>query len=832
MAEETKKNEKVEEVKEQKKLFSEEKGIIEAEISSEMREAYINYAMSVIVSRALPAAEDGLKPVQRRILFAMNSMGVHHDKPTKKCARIVGDTMGKFHPHGDMAIYDALVRMAQDFSLRYPMVDGQGNFGSMDGDPAAAQRYTEARLSKISEELLEDIDKETVKFNPNFDNSVDEPEILPGKLPNLLLNGAQGIAVGMTTNLPPHNLTDTANAIIEYIEKPEVKIERLIDIMQGPDFPTGGQISRQGIEELYKLGKGSFIIKGKFTTEKIRNKDAIVLTELPYQVNKAELIKSIAELMKNKKLQDISDIRDESSKGKVRVVLELRKDANPQFTINNLLKSTNFQTKFDGIMLALVNGQPKLLNIKEIIATYVKHRQDVVLKRTKYDLRVATDRQHITEGLLIALKDIDSLITLIKKSANTTIALESLMNKYKLSKKQGEAILEMKLSKLTHLEMDKLKEENDKLIKLMKDLQKIIDSPKEILEIIRKEMLELRRVYGDARRTTIFERVKEITEKELVMKKDVILTITQKGYVKRMDIKTYKEQKRGGKGVVGADLATGDFVKQLITCSTHDTLLMFTSLGRLYWLKAYEIPEVARYGKGKPIINLLNIQDEITTVMPVKDFKGSLVMVTQKGIIKRVNMEMFSNPRKGGVNAINLNGDRLIDVELIDGTEELILASKEGMAIRFRASEVREMGRNAYGVTGIKLDKDDIVMGVAIYQPQKDKNLSILTVTESGFGKRTPIADYRLTGRACKGVTNINTSDRNGKVVGIEMVNGNDSVIVTTAKGIVIRVSMRDIREMGRATQGVKIIKTSGGDDKVTSVAKVQKTAEGEEVDE
>jgi DNA gyrase subunit A len=534
--------------------------------------------------------------------------------------------------------------------------------------------------------------------------------------------------------------------------------------------------------------------------------------------------------MRNKKLQDISDIRDESSKGKIRIVLELRRDANPQFTINNLLKFTDFQTKFDGIMLALVNGQPKLLNLKEIIATYVRHRQDVVLKRTKYDLKVATDRQHITEGLLIALKDVDYLISLIKKSANTTIAFENLQDKLKLSKKQAEAILDMKLSKLTHLEMEKLKEENEKLKLLMKELQKIIDSSKEILEIIRKEVLELRRVYGDSRRTTIFERLKEITEKELVMKKDVILTITQKGYVKRMDIKTYKEQKRGGRGVVGADLATGDFVKQMITCSTHDTLLLFTSRGRLYWQKAYEIPEVARYGKGKPIINLLNIQDEITTVMPVKEFKGSLVMVTQKGIIKRVNMEMFSNPRKGGVNAINLNGDRLIDVELIDGTEELILATKEGNAIRFKANEVREMGRNAYGVTGIKLEKDDIVVGVAVLHPAKTKGETILTVTENGFGKRTSIDEYRLTGRACKGVININTSDRNGKVVGIEMVNDKDSVIVTTAKGIVIRVTMKDIREMGRNTQGVKIIKAAA--DNVTSVTKVQKTEEGDEVDE
>jgi DNA gyrase subunit A len=815
---------------EQKKLFADEHGLIEAEISDEMRKAYIDYAMSVIVARALPAAEDGLKPVQRRILHAMNEMALHHDKPTKKCARIVGDTMGKYHPHGDLSIYDALVRMAQDFSLRYPLIDGQGNFGSMDGDPAAAMRYTECRLAKISEELLADIDKETVKMLPNFDNSAEEPEILPGKLPALLLNGAQGIAVGMTTNLPPHNLTDTCNAIIEYIENPEVKIEKLIDIIQGPDFPTGGQISRQGISDLYLTGKGSFIIKGKYTTEKVRNKEAIILTEVPYQCNKSDLIKSIAELMKNKKLQDISDIRDESAKGKVRVVLELRRDANPQFTVNNLLKFTNFQSNFDGIMLALVNGQPKLLDLKQIISTYVRHRQDVVLKRTKFDLRQATDRQHITEGLLIALKDVDYLINLIKKSANTTVALEGLQEKLKLSKRQAEAILDMKLSRLTHLEMDRLKEENDKLKELMKELQKIVDSPKEILNIIRKEILELRRVYGDARRTTIFERVKELTEKELVAKKDVIITITQKGYVKRMDMKAYREQKRGGKGVVGADLATGDFVRQVMTCSTHDTLLLFTKGGRLYWLKAYETPEVARYGKGKPIINLLNITDEITAVMPVKEFKGSLAMVTQNGIIKRVNMEMFSNPRKGGVNAINLNGDKLIGVELLEGGEEIILATKEGNAIRFKADEVREMGRNAYGVTGVKLEKGDIVVGVAIYHPQKDKGVSILTVTENGFGKRTSIEEYRLTGRACKGVININTSDRNGKVVGIEMVRGDDSIIVTTSKGIAIRTSMRNIREMGRNTQGVKIIKTTG--DKVTSVTKVQKTVEGEEVDE
>lgn len=807
-----------------------EKGTIEAEITEEMQKAYIDYAMSVIVSRALPAVEDGLKPVQRRILYAMHAMGLQHNKPTRKTARIVGETMGKFHPHGDISIYDALVRMAQDFSLRYPLIQGQGNFGSLDGDPPAAMRYTEARLAAISSELLADIDKETVKFTPNFDNSVEEPEVLPGKLPNLLLNGAQGIAVGMTTNIPPHNITGTTDAIIAHIENPEIKIEKLIDIIQGPDFPTGGQISRQGIEELYTAGKGSFIIKGKFTTEKIKSKDAIIITEIPYQVNKADLIKKIADLAKGKRLPDISDIRDESAKGKVRIVLELRRDANPQFTINRLLQYTNLQTKFNGVLLALVAGQPKILNLKEIVKCYVEHRKNVVLRRTKFDSKVATERQHITEGLLIALKDTEALVNLIKKSENTTIALENLQNKLKLSRKQAEAILEMKLSKLTSLEQTKLKEENEELKVKMKELQKIIDSPQEILSIIRRELMELRRVYGDNRYTTIFERVKELTEKDLVAKKDVIITVTAKGYVKRMDIKSYKEQKRGGKGIIGTELATGDFVKQLITCNTHDYLLLFTSRGRLYWLKAYAVPEVTRYGKGKAIINLLNIQDEITTVMPVREFKGSLVMVTQKGIIKRVNMSMFSNPRKGGVNAINLKEDKLIGVKLIEGGEEIILATKEGNAIRFKASEVREMGRNAYGVTGIKLEKDDIVVGVEIIDLAKIKDLTILTITENGFGKRTMVEEYRLTGRACKGVINIKTSERNGKVIGTEMVKSDDGIIVTTAKGIVIRVSLKDIREMGRNTQGVKIIKVTG--DKVTSLTKVQKTEEGEEVGE
>jgi len=831
---EEKQKEKQEEAEQQAaNVSAEREETRETEITEEMQRAYIDYAMSVIVARALPAVEDGLKPVQRRILYAMHAMGLQHEKPTRKCARIVGDTMGKFHPHGDIAIYDALVRMAQDFSLRYPLIQGQGNFGSLDADPPAAMRYTEARLAAISSELLADIDKETVKFSPNFDNSVEEPDILPGKLPNLLLNGAQGIAVGMTTNLPPHNITDTVNAIITYIENPDVKIEKLIEIIQGPDFPTGGQISRQGIEELYTAGKGSFIIKGKFTTEKIKSKDAIIITEIPYQVNKADLIKKIADLAKGKRLPDISDIRDESAKGKVRIVLELRRNANPQFTINRLLQYTNLQTKFNGVLLALVGGQPKILNLKEIVRCYIEHRKNVVLRRTKFDSKVATERQHITEGLLIALKDTEALVNLIKKSENTTIALENLQNKLKLSRKQAEAILEMKLSKLTSLEQTKLKEENEELKVKMKELQKIIDSPQEILNIIRRELMELRRVYGDNRHTTIFERVKELTEKDLVAKKDVIITITAKGYVKRIDVKAYHEQKRGGKGVIGVELATGDFVKQLITCNTHDYLLLFTSRGRLYWLKAYEVPEVARYSKGRAIINLINVNDEITAVLPVKQFEGSLFMATQDGIIKRVNMKLFSNPRAGGVNAIKLNGDKLIGVEIIKGDEEIMMATKKGIAIRFKASEVREMGRNAYGVTGIKLEKGDIVVAIEIIpkEEKERKDLTILTVTENGFGKRTSIEDYRLTGRACKGVININTSERNGDVVGVGMVRKDDSIIVTTAKGIVIRVPLKDVREMGRNTQGVKIIKLGAGD-KVTSLTKVQKTEEGEEVNE
>ncbi|MBU2522969.1 MAG: hypothetical protein KKE23_01610 [Nanoarchaeota archaeon] len=726
-------------------------------------------------------------------------------------------------------VYDLTINKTHNFSL----AAGVFVHNSIDDDPAAAQRYTEARLTQMSEELLQDLDNETVDFIPNFDNSMEEPVLMPGKIPNLLLNGASGIAVGMATNMPPHNMTDVTNACISYIEKPDITVEKLADIIQGPDFPTGGQISRSGIMDLYTKGRGSMVLKGRTTLEKIRNKEAIIITELPYQVNKATLVEKIADLMKDKKLPDIYDIRDESAKGKVRVVIELRKDSNPQFTLNRLYEFTSLQTKFDGIMLALDNGQPKVMDLKHIIRAYIEFRKKVVLKRTKYEHKVASERQHITEGLLIALKDIDSLVNTIRKSANTTAANETLQTKYKLSKKQAEAILEMRLSKLTSLEMTKLKDENDSLIKTIKELQKIINSAEEVISIVRKELMELRRLYGDSRRTAIFERVKELTERDLVDKKDVVITITSKGYVKRIDLKSYQEQKRGGRGVIGADLATGDFVKQILTCSTHDYLLMFTSKGKLFWLKAYELPEVAKYGKGKALINILNINDEVTAILPVKEFRGSLFMATEKGIVKRASMEEFSNPRKGGVNAINLENDRLIDVELINGDEEIMMATKQGAAIRFHATEVREMGRAAYGVNGIKLEKDDLVVGVQVVPREENmrKDLTILTVTENGYGKRTDVADYRTTGRAGKGVINISCDTaRNGFVIGIEMVKTDDSIIVTSSKGIVIRTPVKDIREMGRNTQGVKIIKLSGGD-KATSVVKVQKTADGEEVE-
>ncbi|MAH03175.1 DNA gyrase subunit A [Candidatus Pacearchaeota archaeon] len=795
------------------------KGILNTEISEEMRKAYLDYAMSVIVSRAIPSIEDGLKPVQRRILYAMNSMGLKPNSQTKKSARIVGDVIGKFHPHGDTAVYDAMVRMAQDFSLRYPLVFGQGNFGSIDGDPPAAYRYTEAKLTNISTELIEDIDKETVKFNPNFDNSLKEPKLLPGKLPTLMLNGATGIAVGMATNIPPHNLTEVCDAIISYIKKPSITIDELSKIVTGPDFPTRG-IVQGDMLELYKTGRGRLIMRGKVITETIKNKELVVITEIPYMLNKSNLVTQIANLVQIKKLKDISDLRDESSKGKIRVVIELKKGTSSKFVINALYKYTRLQDSFNVNFLALVGEEPKILNLKNVLEEYVRHRKIIITNRTKFELKKAYERQEIVEGLIIALKNIDDVISTIKKSKNAQEATETLIKKFKLNKKQSQAVLETKLQQLTTLERDKLKKEHEDLKQRISELEKILKDIKEVLHIIMKEVNELKKKYGDVRKTQVLQRISEISEKDLVQKKEVVVTITEKGYCKRMDIQTYREQKRGGKGVIGSNLATGDFVKQLITCSTHDYLMFFTTRGRVLWLKAYDIPAAERYSKGKAIINMLSLKNEyITNVISVKNFDDSLVMATKKGHVKKISLSNFSKPRASGVRAINLpqdNSDFLIGVEVVKKGQDILLATKKGQAIRFNSDDIREMGRASYGVTGIKLRSGDEVVSLEILDTQ-----AVLTITEKSYGKRTAINEYRKTARAGKGVINLKVTEKTGKVVTTVSVNNADNIIITTAKGIVIRTSLKNIRVMGRAAQGVRIVKLGHGDT-VTDLVKVQ----------
>ena len=794
---------------------------IGAEISTEMKRSYIDYAMSVIVARALPSTEDGLKPVHRRILYAMKAMGLEKGM-TKKCARIVGDTMGKFHPHGDMSIYDALVRMAQDFSLRYPLVHGQGNFGSMDGDNAAASRYTEAKLSKMGVALLEDLDKETVRFLPNFDNSLEEPEVLPGKIPNLLINGSSGIAVGMATNIPPHNLIEICDAIGALIDKPAMTTDELMGYVKGPDFPTGGVIVAENLKTLYETGRGGFVIRGKVTTESEKDRENIIITEVPYQVNKAEMVKSIAELVRDKKLPDISDIRDESSKGKVRVVIELKKGADAKFTINRLYKSTTLQTKFDAVLIALVNNVPQLLSLKQILQVYIDHRRKMIRNRSKFELKEAEDREHLVKGFLLALKSIDEVIAVIKRSREE--AADNLMKKFGLSKKQAEAILEMKLRQLTALEKEKLEKEESELKQKIIELKEILGDEKLIFKLIKKDLSEIKKDFGDERQSKLIGAIKEFAEKDLVKKEDVIVSVTDKGYIKRMPYQAYREQKRGGRGVIGADLATGDFIKQLISCSTHDYLLLFTQRGRVFWLKAYQVPEAQRAGRGQALINLLNLkEDAVTSIIPVNDFKGYLFLATKLGIVKKMNLEMFSNPRASGVRAINLpldNTDILIDVSVIKPGQEIMMTTADGQAIRFNSDEVRDMGRASYGVCGIKLEKGDEVVSQIVVTNPKDE--TVLTVTQDGYGKRSLVDDYRVTGRACKGVINLKVTGKNGKVVRTISVVDGDQIIVSTQKGIMIKTPVKDIRVMGRATQGVRVIKL-GDSDHISDVAKLSK---------
>jgi DNA gyrase subunit A len=808
-------------IKEDKKIEEKFNNIVNTEISSEMRKAYLDYSMSVIVSRAIPSIEDGMKPVQRRILYSMYMMGLKPGTSTKKSARIVGDVIGKYHPHGDTAVYDAMVRMAQNFSLRYPLVFGQGNFGSVDGDPPAAYRYTEAKLMLIAQELLDDINKETVEFTPNFDNSLKEPSLLPGKLPALILNGATGIAVGMATNIPPHNLKEVCDAIIAYIDSPDISIDNLCEFIKGPDFPTGG-IVQGDMNEMYKKGKGRLILRGKMITENIKNKnrEAIVITEIPYMLNKSTLVTQIAELVQKKKIKDISDLRDESSKGKIRIVIELGKGVNSKFVMNSLYKYTRLQDSFNANFLALVSGQPRVLNLKDIIKEYVEYRKKIIINRIKYELKKAKDRKEIVEGLLIALKNIDKIIYLIKKSKGITEAFESLMNSFKLTKKQAQAILETKLQQLTSLEKKKLEVELDELSKKIAKYEKNLSDIREILKIIVSEINELKRKYGDIRKTNVVKKISEISETDLIQKSDVIVTITDKGYCKRMDIKTYKEQKRGGRGIIGSGLATGDFVKELLICSTHDYLIFFTTRGRILWLKSYDIPSSERYSKGKAMINLLNLKnEEITNVMPIKNFNDHLFMATKKGIVKKISLSFFSKPRSSGVKGINLpndNSDFLIGVKIVKENQGVLLATKKGKAIRFNSNDIRSMGRASYGITGIKMLKEDEVVSLEVLDTD-----AIMTITKKGFGKRTSVEDYRKTARAGKGVINMKITEKTGDVVKTIAINEEDNIIISTAKGIVIRTSLKNIRIMGRSTQGVRIVKLKD-QDYVTDLIRIQ----------
>jgi DNA gyrase subunit A len=805
----------------------EAKELINAEVSKEMRKAFIDYAMSVIVDRALPAAEDGLKPVHRRILWAMYDLGLQHNKPTKKSARIVGDVIGKYHPHGDTAAYESMVRMAQDFSLRYPLVKGQGNFGSMDGDPAAAMRYTEAKMDKITDELILDIEKNTVPMLPNFDNTLTEPKYMPAKLPNLLLNGASGIAVGMATNMPTHNINDVCDTALAYIENPEITPLELAKIIRAPDFPTGGYVSGQ-LVQIYTEGKGRLIMKGRTKIED-GNKPSIIITEIPYQVNKATMVERIADLVKEKKLPDVSDIRDESAKGKVRVVIELKKGSEPKFTLNRLLKDTPLQTTFDVNMLALVKDEPKQLNIKQIIEVYVGHRQGVIRKRTEFDLDKAEKRLHLVEGLLIAQRNIDAVVKLIRAASGKVEAGQQLKEKFKFTDKQVEAILEMKLHQITTLEHDKLAKEDSELKIDIDGWKKVLGDEKEILKIIKKDLNNIKKDFGDERRTTIVNNLNEdFEEKDLVDKKDVVVTITDKGYVKRMDLKQYKEQNRGGKGVIGTELATGDFVKELLTCSTHDYMLLFTNKGKVHWLKAFEVPEIAKYGKGKALVNMLELKDEVvTSVISVKEFKDFLMMFTKEGTVKKISLEEFDSPRKGGIKAIDLEGktDTLVAVKPIKEHQEVLLVTKDGQACRFSSDDVRPTGRNAYGVIGITLDGKDQVVSAEVLPIENQDKQSILTISKNGYGKRSEIGEYRLTSRGGKGVINLAVSDKTGDIITSQSVVDDDTIIVTTAKGIVIRTPITDIRIMGRATQGVRIIKLADGDS-VTDLARVPDVVE------
>jgi DNA gyrase subunit A len=808
-----------------KNLYTRNEKVMPVFIEQEMKTSYLNYAMSVIVGRALPDVRDGLKPVHRRILYAMQELGLSHSKPYKKCARIVGEVLGKYHPHGDTAVYDTLVRMVQDFSLRYPLVDGQGNFGSVDGDSAAAMRYTEARLAAITDELLGDIEKNTVNFAPNFDETLEEPTLLPAALPNLLCNGSSGIAVGMATNIPPHNLNEVADAVIAMLEDPEIQTKDLMKYVKGPDFPTGGIIcGGEGIKSAYETGRGLLKVRAKAGIEQLKNgKQAIVVSEIPYQVNKSNLIEAIADLVNEKKIEGISDVRDESDKEGMRLVIDLKRDANAQVILNQLYKHTQMQETFGIIALALVDGSPRVLKLREIIHEYIRHRKEIIVRRTKFDLEKAKDRAHIVEGLIKAVDILDKIIKTIRKSKTPAEAKVALVEEFEFSERQAQAILEMQLQKLTGLEIHKLEEEFKELLKRIEYFESVLKSEKKVIEIIKEELGKLKEKYGDERRTEISKSdATEMEIEDLIAEEDVVVTISHQGYVKRLPVTTYRKQKRGGVGV-GSGVVDEDFVEHLFIASTHDNLLLFTSKGKGFMIKVHEIPQASRLAKGKFIANFLSLAqgEKVTSFIPVRKFEEGqfLVMATRTGQIKKCDLTDFENTRRGGIIAIGLDPkDELIEVELTDGKQEIFLATRKGKAIRFPENLVRSMGRAAGGVRGINLEAKDYVIGMEVVS----KSATLLSVTEKGFGKRSEIEEYRVTSRGGKGVTNIKVTDKNGEVVGLKCVTDKDDVMIMTKEGMVVRCSAKDIRETGRAAQGVRLINLKKDNDKVTTIAKVE----------
>jgi DNA gyrase subunit A len=803
--------------------------IISINIEDEMKSAYIDYSMSVIVSRALPDVRDGLKPVHRRVLYGMLDLGVLSNRPYKKSARIVGEVLGKYHPHGDSSVYDTMVRMAQEWSLRYPMVDGQGNFGSIDGDNPAAMRYTEARLRKIAEEMLGDLDKETVDFAPNFDDSLEEPTVLPAKIPNLLVNGASGIAVGMATNMPPHNLTEIVNGTMAYIDNPDINIEGLMEYVKAPDFPTGGVIyGVEGVKEAFETGRGRVVIRAKANIEEVSGREAIIVEEIPYQVNKADMIKRTADLVNDKKIEGISEIRDESDRNGMRIVYELKRDAIPNVVLNKLFKYTSLQTSFSVNNIALVGGRPMMLNLKDMIHHFVEHRHEVVVRRTQYELRKAEERAHILQGLIIAIDNLDEVINLIRSSPTPEEARTGLMERFELSEIQARAILDLRLQKLTGLERDKLREEFDELMATINYLKSILDSHELRMQIIKDELLEVKEKFGDERRSRIEYSSADVSIEDMIPDESVVVTISHAGYIKRTRLNEYRTQGRGGVGSKGTSTREDDFLEHLFTATNHNWLLIFTQKGKCFWMRIFEIPEGTKASKGRAIQNLINIEqdDKVMAYIPVLDLKdeeyvnnNNVILCTREGLIKKTTLEAYSRPRVNGINAVTIReGDQLLSAKLTDGNNEIIMGLRSGKAIRFHEKTVRAVGRTAQGVKGVTLShpKDEVIGMVCI----SDENSEIMVVSEKGYGKRSPLEDYRITNRGGKGVKTLNVTEKTGDLIAILSVTDEYDLMIVNKSGIVIRMRIGDLRVQGRATQGVRLINLRNNDE-IASVTKV-----------